>query len=82
MSPAEKFILPDTLLTVTGPIRIHRNLVHKEHRRAMGDVLHYLFPIHFYPLYFRNATQASCPPNPSESDMPRVMSLFTATLGV
>ena len=39
-------------------------------------------PLFYSSVYFLNATQASCPPKPRESEIPNVRSAFTALLGV
>ena len=80
MAAAEKLVVADPILAVTGAVGIHRRLVHKKHRLPVGDVLHYFFSVHFSN--FLKARQALCPPKPSESEIPSETSHLRALLGV
>ena len=75
-------------------ILVDLGLVDKEHRLPVRQELFNVFLVHCmqvlvvffgitgYSVYFLNATQASCPPKPRESEIPMVRSAFTALLGV
>ena len=93
--PGEELVLLDGVPCVCNSGLVDLRLIDEEHRFPVRQDSLYLFLVEFhlvygfgsrksfsYSLNFLKAMQPSCPPKPNESEMPIVMSLFTAVLGV
>lgn len=95
MPPGEELVLLDGVPCVCNSGLVDLRLIDEEHRFPVWQESLYIFFVEFhlvygfgsrksfsYSLNFLKAMQPSCPPKPNESEMPMVMSLFTAVFGV
>ena len=46
MSPAEKFVLLDAVFCMCNTVLVYFNLIHKEHRLAVREILFQFFSVH------------------------------------
>ena len=77
---AEPRVFRNAVAGAGAAIDLQGGAVQKQHGLPVGEYLFDFFPRH--PLKGLKAMQALCPPKPKESEIPRVRSVFTATLGV